>query len=241
MLDDVISKWPREMIIKGRDLGGALETKEIKFEKTKRKERIKMIKLLKKAGLNIGCNLTNKRNISLNEVSVETVIPDYRDRMILSKTMIYNNPVLYNSKTFVNELKSESKTKTFVYLDVSGSVNEAIKEMMPLLLKPYKNNECSLFVFSTVVCPVTYKDLKFGRYESTGGTDINCIFDHYFSLPKNKQVKKILILTDGYTGKVRNDYEYRIKKNNIKVYCGLFGKYNKKDLENITTYFEEFD
>ena len=241
VLDNIVSNWPKEMTVNGRDLGGELEDKRIDFEKAERLAQNKMKRLLRKAGILDG-NIS-KRKTSFKYLKEDAVlaIPDYKDRTYLTKSIVYDNPLLYNSTLNNLKITKDSNLKTLVYLDVSGSVINDINHFAPLLLKPYKNKECDLFVFSTKVAPVTYQDFRKGHYKSTGGTYINCIFNHYFSLPKKKQTKRILILTDGYTGQVDDEIYTRIKKEKIEIFCGLFGKHTKEDLLNITKYFEEFN
>lgn len=240
MLDKVISKWPREMIVNGRDLGGELEDKTIEFAKSERNAQNKMKRLLRKSGVIQGS--VSKRKMSIQYVQEDATLatPDFKDRTLLTKSIIYEQPLLYNSSLINSKVVRDSNIQSLVYLDVSGSVVDDINHFAPLLLKPYKNKECLLFAFSTIVVPVSYQDFRKGKYKSTGGTSLNCIFEHYFSLPKKKQTKKVLILTDGETGKVADDYYQKIKQQKIEVYCGLFGRYTKDDMSNITKYFEEF-
>ena len=240
MLDKVISKWPREMIVNGRDLGGELEDKTIEFAKAERNAQNKMKRLLRKSGVIQGS--VSKRKMSIQYVQEDATLatPDFKDRTLLTKSIIYEQPLLYNSSLIKSKVVRDSNIQSLVYLDVSGSVVDDINHFAPLLLKPYKNKECFLFAFSTIVVPVSYQDFRKGKYKSTGGTSLNCIFEHYFSLLKKKQTKKVLILTDGETGKVADDYYQKIKQQKIEVYCGLFGRYTKDDMSNITKYFEEF-
>ena len=240
MLDKVISKWPREMIVNGRDLGGKLEDKTIEFAKAERNAQNKMKRLLRKSGVIQGS--VSKRKISIQYAQEDATLatPDYKDRILLTKSIIYEQPLLYNSSLINSKIVRDSNVQSLVYLDVSGSVISDINHFAPLLLKPYKNKECLLFAFSTIVVPVSYQDFRKGKYKSTGGTSLNCIFEHYFSLPKKRQTKKVLILTDGETGKVAEEYYQKIKQQKIEVYCGLFGRYTKDYMSNITKYFEEF-
>ena len=241
MLDKVVATWPRDHIATGRDLGGNLKDKTIEFAKAERSAYIKMKRLLRKAGVIQGNTSKNKASVIYSKEDATIPIVDYKDRTLLAKSLIYKEPLLYNSSLTSQKIVRESNVQTLVYLDVSGSVVDDINHFAPLLLKPYKNKECLLFAFSTIVVPVTYQDFRKGKYQSTGGTSIDCIFNHYFSLPKRKQTKKILILTDGYVGRVNKDLYQKIKNKKVEVYCGLFGKYIKGDMEDIAKYFEEFN
>lgn len=240
LLDKVISKWPRELVIRGRDLGGKLVDEKTTLEKIDKVKEKKMLKLLKESGVIDGNIISNKYRCNYIKTNALTFNPNYKDRTILSKTILYNNPILYNNEVTNYSLVKENPTKTLVYLDVSGSVKDEIKKIMPLLKTPYKNKECLLYVFSTVVENITYKDFMNGKYKTTGGTDINSIFKHYFDLKKKNQVKKILILTDGFVGDVKTCYLDKIKNKKIKIYCGLFGESSRDGLENIVKKFEVF-
>ena len=56
-----------------------------------------------------------------------------------------------------------------------------------------------------------------------------------------ERVKKVIILTDGFTGRVSLKCKKLIKEKNIKVYCGLFGTNPQKEhLKDIVRSFEEF-
>lgn len=240
MMDDIISKWPRAKITDGRDLGGELEDKTIQFELKNRKNLNKMKRLLRMSGVLNGQALKTKQSVKNVKEDAIMVTPDYKDRTLLAKSIIYKQPLLYNSSLITPKPVRKSEVQTLVYLDVSGSVVDDIIHFAPLLLRPYKNKECLLFAFSTIVVPVSYQEFRKGKYQSTGGTSLDCIFEHYFSLPVKKQVKKILILTDGCTGDLNTNYYQRIEENKIQVYCGLFGNYTKDYMSNITKYFEEF-
>lgn len=240
LVNDIISKWPRELLINGKDLGGKIEDKLIEFSKVKRTNQIKMKRLLAKSGVNTSNVSIKKKSLRFIQSEATLLSPDYKDRTLLTKSIIYKKPLIYNSTLLNSKIDNEDNVLTLIYLDVSGSVINDINNFASLLLKPYKNKQCLLFAFSTIVVPISYKEFKEGKYKSTGGTSLDCIFKHYFSLPKKMQTKKILILTDGDTGKVSNNLYEKIKDKKLEIYCGLFGEYKKDDLLNITKYFEEF-
>ena len=240
MMDDFVSKWPKKFTIEGRDLGGELEQKKLEFEKNNTRNRNKMRRLLRKSGVIQGTVSKRKSAIEFIKEDALLPIPDFKDRTLLAKSLIYNQNLLYNSSIVNQKIVRDSNVQTLVYLDVSGSVIGDINKFASLLLEPYKKKECLLFAFSTVVDPVTYKDFRSGKYKSTGGTSLECIFNHYFSLPKRKQTRKLLILTDGCTGHPSEKHYQMIKQHKLEVYCGLFGSYTKDDMSSIVKYFEEF-
>lgn len=241
MVEQLISKWPRVYKIKGRDMGGNVGNININYESPQEKLKRKMKNFLKIAGIKTGDSLKTKLSIKLRNQSAVTLIPNYFDRTITAKKILMNNVLLYNQTLSNNQPINETPLKVFVYLDVSGSVQEYLQKFAPLLIKPYKEKKCLMFCFSTKVTETNPKDFIKGNFNSTCGTDINCVFKHFFNLPKKKRAKKIIILTDGYTGEVNNKYKSLIQEKNIKVYCGLFGEEpQKEDLKNIVKKFEEF-
>ncbi|HHU21214.1 MAG TPA: hypothetical protein GXZ51_02055 [Acholeplasma sp.] len=240
MIDSITDKWEINKFGDKKLFKDVFEGR-ILFKKVKRVNQIKMRRLLIKAG--IIDSLASNTNVSSRYMKTETVsfVPNFKDRTVFAKSYFYGMPLLYNSEVDVINQSLNSRLKALVYLDVSGSVYNSINSLASLLLKPYKNGECLLFAFSTIVDEVAYENFRKGKYKTTGGTDINCIFDHYFSLPKSKQTNRILILTDGFTGRVDDKFYNEIKSKDLEIYCGLFGKeQTKKDLQSVVKYFEEF-
>jgi len=241
VIDRIIENWPRPpKTIGGRDLGKNLEAKTIVYDK-QIQQRKKMIKFLKKANVIAGSKETLNRSYEEVNTNIMSFVPNYKDRTMYAKRSIYNNVLIYNDNIRLKKPSSTSKTRTLIYLDVSGSVFNELKSFIPLLIKPYKNSECLIYTFSTKVNETNPKEVLEGKINTTLGTDINSVFEHYFSLPKAKKAKKIVILTDGYTGHCNEYYSRKIKENNIKIYVGLFTDDKSKDnLKDITKEFEEF-
>ena len=98
LLDKVISKWPRELVIRGRDLGGKLVDEKTTLEKIDKVKEKKMLKLLKESGVIDGNIISNKYRCNYIKTNALTFNPNYKDRTILSKTILYNNPILYNNE-----------------------------------------------------------------------------------------------------------------------------------------------
>ena len=166
------------------------------------------------------------------------VIPNFRDRTALARISLGITPLLYKKSFSMNRYCDAPSKKTIVYLDVSGSVTKDIGELFYLLRAPYQRKQCDLYAFSTEVSKISYADFKNGRYSSTRGTDISCVMDHYFSLPKKKRGKKILILTDGFTRKIEEKYKKLLKQERVSLYCGFFGEFELDDLKEDLTYYE---
>lgn len=242
IIEKMVEKWPRPpKIINGRDLGGSVKKEKIIYQFSN-KEKRKMIHFLRKANIEFGNTERNVRNNELIKTDITTFVPNYKDRTITAKKVLIGNCLQYKNDVYLNNFVNSSKCKTFVYLDVSGSVLESLKKFIPLLIKPYKNKECIIYTFSTEVIKTTPNEIIEGKVNTTGGTDINCIFEHLYSLKKNHIPKKIIIFTDGETGSCSSYYQELINKYRTKIYVGLFGDRTTKEyLENIAKEFEEFN
>lgn len=234
LIERIIEKWPRppEAII-GRDMGRELEKKKVEMKRiSKMKKEFK--KFLLEAGIKNGLN--NDRRITADNVKqdVESFVPNFTDRRYVAKSELLDSVYLFNKETDNIGKRKDINVKTYIYLDVSGSVYFDLKNMMPLLLKPYKNKEIKMFTFSTIVSNTTYKDFNEGKINTTGGTDIKCVFEHLYSINKRKRPNKILILTDGYVGAINKSLRDRIKNEKTKIYVGLFANSTENDLKDIS-------
>ena len=232
-IEDVISKWPKPPnTLFGRDRGGEMHKEKIISEREMKMQK-NLKSLLKKANIIGGINDSNKQTFKEIICDIETFVPNFMDRSYVVKSELLKDVLIYNKNDIVVRPTREEKVKSFVYLDVSGSVYLDLKRIMPMLKKPLKKKEIELYQFSTKVAPTNYYDFMNGNVDTTGGTDANCIFEHFFEIKKEKRPNKILILTDGYVGKIKDDYSIILKKDKVKVYVGLFGVYQKKFFEEI--------
>ena len=80
-----------------------------------------------------------------------------------------------------------------IFLDVSGSVNEHLPEIIGLL-SHYRDRIRSVHLFSNAVREVSFDTLCAGRLSTTYGTDFNCIARTIL----DKEYDRAVILTDGY-------------------------------------------
>ncbi|HOU11294.1 MAG TPA: vWA domain-containing protein [Clostridiales bacterium] len=245
MLKDIIErmaeKWPSPPdTMAGRDLGGKAEDKKIEYEIKKQTERAKMLRLLRMSGIAGGVDAVNKLSVRMQQVTATTFLPNFCDRSLAAKMELQEDVLLYSRQMQMPLPERETLYTTYVYLDVSGSVLDALNKFVPLLVKPTVEHRCRVFAFSTEVYPVSVEQMKKGEFKSTGGTDINCVFEHFFSEQKKKRKRKILVLTDGDTGTTGQEHAERIAKEKVQVYCGLFGNSTKDNLKNVVKVFEEF-
>lgn len=80
-----------------------------------------------------------------------------------------------------------------IYLDVSGSVNEYLPQILGIL-KSLRSEIRSIFLFSNKVFGVPFKALLKGKIKTTGGTDFDCVAQSIV----DGNLDKAIVITDGY-------------------------------------------
>ena len=113
--------------------------------------------------------------------------PSRRDLMLLSAGVW---PGLFRNRQ--PEVKRERRGVA-IFLDVSGSVNEHLPQIIGLL-SHYRDRIRSVYLFSNAVREVAFDTLCAGRLSTTYGTDFNCIARTIL----DKEYDRAVILTDGY-------------------------------------------
>lgn len=163
----------------------------------------------------------------------DSYVYDTHDRRAATKLDMggFFLPSYQKDATMISRREKEQK-KAIVYLDVSGSQNPELPVTLPLLATLMKEGRCVVYEFSTMVALADPDDLSQGKFVSTGGTDFNCIFEHYFSLPGPS--KKLVILTDGFAYFVNPKYYEMVKQKHVELYVGYTKNHDDKFLKGIT-------
>jgi len=104
-----------------------------------------------------------------------------------------------------------------VYLDVSGSVNEYLPEIVGIL-SSLKAELTSIFLFSNKVVEIPFKALLAGQVHTTYGTDFDCIAESVLE----RDLDRAVIITDGYAG-LRVESSERLKQRRVCTLTVLFG------------------
>ena len=104
-----------------------------------------------------------------------------------------------------------------VYLDVSGSVNQYLPDLIGLLQR-FKNELKSIFLFSNKVVEVPFQTLLNGKLQTTYGTDFNCIASSILERGYDKAV----ILTDGYAS-LSEELSKQLHRARTRTLTMLFG------------------
>ena len=104
-----------------------------------------------------------------------------------------------------------------VYLDVSGSVNQHLPEIIGVL-RSLKQDLKTIFLFSIKVVEVPFRTLLAGQVQTTYGTDFDCIAEHVLA----NRLDRAVILTDGYASMTEENQE-QLKQRAFTALTVLFG------------------
>lgn len=104
-----------------------------------------------------------------------------------------------------------------VYLDVSGSVNQHLPEIIGLL-RSLRTELKTIYLLSNTVVEVPFRTLLAGHVQTTYGTDFNCIAEHILA----NRLDKAVILTDGYASMTDENQE-QLRTRTFRALTVLFG------------------
>jgi hypothetical protein len=175
--------------------------------------------VLRKCGLRAGRGAAvYRRQVTSSERSVETVLPNARDRRIPAlRACLGEDPLFYRSELSERKPRPVRVPIIHLYLDVSGSMTDCLPYLSAACRNPFKRGELKIFAFSTVVSQIKGHDLSNFPVKNTGGTDINAVLEDLARLPAGRRPKVILIATDGYVGRCRNDLIARLGRTRVVV------------------------
>ena len=104
-----------------------------------------------------------------------------------------------------------------VYLDVSGSVNAHLPEIVGVL-SSLKRELTSIFLFSNRAVEVPFRTLLAGHIQTTHGTDFDCIAESILE----RAFDRAVIITDGYAG-LDGGKQAELRKRKLQTLTILFG------------------
>lgn len=212
---------PKDTLLKETQKAAGVDTllKELKESSFYTTQKLDLSLLKKQAFNSVFKNFKDTFYKELSRTKSSPIIP----------TNISKQDLLYLSEgidVLIWKTKKKTKKKQFttfpIYLDVSGSVDTYLPELIQLIVNIGKEIS-SVFVFSTIVDSATIKDLNDRTFKTTGGTHFDCIINH--ALENN--FKSIVVITDGYgytTHKAKD-----VKPNIKEVITVLFGCSTKEN------------
>jgi hypothetical protein len=127
-------------------------------------------------------------------VTVATPLPTFDRRSVVLNAL--GVPTVLHSAHFEMPNRAPTGDKVHVYLDVSGSIGEMKSALYGAVLDCRDFVWPRLHLFSTQVADVTVAELRAGKCQSTGGTDIACVARHL----RENRIRRAVLVTDGFVG-----------------------------------------
>ena len=228
ILRDIVGGWPPPPVrISGRDEGRKPEGWLFPQERDAGEiYRRALHALLARCGILSG---TGRAPLKLEREPVitvaETFVPQARDRRApaLRRTLGVA-PLLYRTLNTVIRPRPRPVPVTHVYLDISGSMTEALPFITHALSRPLREGAVRLFGFSTIVSEIPFRQLAGRLIDNTRGTDINAVLAHLAGLAPAASPRRVLLLTDGYVGRPAQHHLERLR--HLQFDTGLTGTQN---------------
>lgn len=169
---------------------------------------------------------------SIRPMESITVIPNLRDRQAAARAEVQAEPqLIYRTEVEARRPRWMPGKSAHIYLDISGSMGDNVQWLVGALEPLVRSGACKLFVFSTVVDTVRGKRISMAEVRNTYGTDIDCVLEHLLSLPQWNTPRKVVILTDGYTGSPDTALMSRLGERRVALHVGVTNGGSHRDLE----------
>ncbi len=205
----------------GAGSGGGIETRTLDRVQKERRLELALAALLRKCFLRQSSG--SKR--WLKEIVPTISVDRSRDRRagvrhVLSRELGLPQPLLFRSES--THLRP-APCAAPIYLDVSGSMNGLVERLHAALIPLRRQLLPEMFVFSTVVTPISKADFDAGRISTTGGTSIRPVIDHVIESVARGGPRVALVLTDGYFSPPSQHSAAVLSKMGIKIHVGVLG------------------
>jgi hypothetical protein len=163
---------------------------------------------------------TNRKLKTTTEVVMssgnKTVLPNPRDRLAPARSRLGIPQTLWEQPTTVNVRRWKPTEKAHLYLDVSGSMEHLLPNLIDLVVPYVADGTADVFQFSTEIAPITFEQLSHGDITTTGGTNINCVLEHLLTMPKFPRT--VLLVTDGEFGTPQPNHVQRFVDEHIRLF-----------------------
>ena len=195
----------------GRDQGSSLTQRTLLLHR-KHNAAVSILRkaLFRLAGMNIDGTLTPKVSFQTSA----SVLP-YRsmiDRRSEVTSAMGHDPFFFQAQTQSTSLTRSERVH--VYLDVSGSMDGVIRALYEAIIPLLGSVAPKIFLFSTDISEIDHSQIKKGVLDTTGGTSIDVVTKHILK----RQVKKALIVTDGWVGDIPSSHVEKLNKQRVKVH-----------------------
>lgn len=225
----IVEKWPPpELPIRGRSLADAMERADV----TPDEPAARVLASLRRALLGAATRRTPGPAHGSRVIQVQDVVPNAADRRAAVLWSSGFQPLLYWRPA---RSKSGRSGRARVYLDVSGSMAAYVPFLYGALVALGRHVERDVFLFSTLVSPVSLQELHQGRVVTTGGTDVGCVIEHALT----HRVRKVLLVTDGYVGLPTAAHETAIRRAGLEIRVALTPGGWRADLDAVSARIDE--
>ncbi len=148
-------------------------------------------------------------------VEVLSAWPQPQDRRGQLLSLLGHRPLLWQGTGL--HTAAGSTGQVAVYLDVSGSMAAWLPLLLDALDEAGALVRWPLYGFSTVVYPVSRRELAQGRFRSSGGTAIACVAQHLL----DERIERAVLITDGAVQQVPQALVTRLRRARPRVRVGL--------------------
>jgi len=150
-------------------------------------------------------------------VSPIPLYPSKKDLVLLASGLL---PLYFHNR--LNRPKWKKKGIA-IYLDVSGSVNDHLPEILGILRR-LQNEITSIYQFSNRVVETSMRELTRGRIATTYGTS----FDAVAKSILDNAYEKAVVITDGYSS-IESELQKQMKGKGVRILTILFGGASEKN------------
>ncbi len=165
-----------------------------------------------------GGEFMRKRQLHTQYVG-QGVIMNSRDRWQWARAQL-SSSLLRNRQPMDIVIRTDIPAFAHVYLDVSGSMRDCIGFLVDLLIPPARRHMIEVWQFSTAVRALPINDLSERRVTTSGGTDLNAVFQHIIEdVPAD--IRDIIILTDAESPEIKADYQAQLAKRGVQCHFVL--------------------
>lgn len=179
-------------------------------------EKFDIARFKKMAFDNIFHNVRSQARVKIGSYSTSPMLPSSFNKTDLIKIAAGIPVPIFKTKRYAYKF---DKNLLPIYLDVSGSTNPFLPEIVRLIAN-VSNELDYVWGFSTEIHMHNMEELEQGKLKTTGGTDFDCVIDH----AEQNKFEHIVVITDGEAYTRRKGKPEFLKS----VVTILFG-YSRKD------------
>ncbi|GAB4524934.1 MAG: hypothetical protein OHK0046_40150 [Anaerolineae bacterium] len=198
MMKQVTQEWPEIKMLEGRGYGGYVGRRTFHINPASEDARRVFSRTLQRTLLPRQGRQHSKARMSVKSEGGNGVLPNAHDRLSPAKRALGAPGTIWAQPGTTKARVPEHPSRSFVYLDVSGSMNFVLSNLLHLLVPYVAKGHAEAYQFSTQVHGLPFNQLNKGMLTTTGGTDINCVLEH--ALKVEPYVQRVLIVTDGQVG-----------------------------------------